>query len=462
MWFIDKVKGVIQRMFATEAEKAFDVTPNTIMDINIAKFDRISRGNPDWIKDYDDVKATGFAGYINEHMAKLVTLNLSIECPEGELGEYLQKQADYVLKTLQNNVSRALGGCGIMFKPNGETIDYVFPDSFAPVDYDSNGTITGAIFQSNITKGKKYYTRLEYHRFEGEQYRISNACYVSEREGVIGRRCSLGEVQEWADLQEEVSIKGLEKPLFSFFKNPAANMLEDSPLGVPIWVNCLKELEDYDVAWSRKSDEVRDSTHVTFLPQSAISFAKQNKIKLPRFVRGIQTSLNQPEEIRDHVAPMLTEQRIADLSATLAAISTKCGLSQSAFVYNEKTGLATATQIEAEEQETIRTVDRIRDALKASLIQLFEAILAMAYLYDENLRAEDIIDEINFSFDDITANFEEDKQSWWKYVQGGYAPAWKYFVMFEGMSEEDARAMVQEAKMDQQQDSLAGMFEGRF
>ena len=460
MWFIDKVKGVIQKMFASEAEKAFDVQLSDVMDFWISRFDRISRGEPNWIK--DDIKPTGFAGFINEYMAKLVTLNLAIECPDTPRGQYLQEQADYILQTLQNNVSRALGGCGIMFKPNGESIDYIFPDSFAVTDWDSNGNISGAIFQTTLIKGRKYYTRLEYQRFEGDRYIISNRAYVSDREGAIGRPCELSAVEEWANLADDLGIEGLESPLFAFFKNPAANMLENSPLGVPIWVNCLKELEDYDIAWSRKSEEIKDSTHVTFVPQSAVSFADKNKIKLPRYVRGIQGNVNMDrEEIRDHVATLLTEQRIADLNATLAAISTKCGLSQSAFVYNEKTGMATATQIEAEEQETIRTVDRIRDALKASLIQLFTAINYMADLYSD-LPAEELIEEINFSFDDITANFEEDKTNWWKYVQSGFAPAWKYFVMFEGMSEEDARAMCQEARDAQQQDSLASMFEGKF
>ena len=51
-----------------------------------------------------------------------------------------------------------------------------------------------------------------------------------------------------------------------------------------------------------------------------------------------------------------------------------------------------------------------------------------------------------FSFGDITYSYEEDKQSWWKYRIQGDVPPWMYYVKFEGMSEEEAKAMVLEAQ----------------
>ena len=51
-----------------------------------------------------------------------------------------------------------------------------------------------------------------------------------------------------------------------------------------------------------------------------------------------------------------------------------------------------------------------------------------------------------FSFGDITYSYEEDKQSWWKYRIQGDVPPWMYYVKFEGMSEEEAKAMVEEAQ----------------
>ena len=53
--------------------------------------------------------------------------------------------------------------------------------------------------------------------------------------------------------------------------------------------------------------------------------------------------------------------------------------------------------------------------------------------------------EIVYDFGDITYNRDEDRTRWWGYVSAGKVPAWMFFVKFEGMSEEDAKAMVAEA-----------------
>ena len=53
--------------------------------------------------------------------------------------------------------------------------------------------------------------------------------------------------------------------------------------------------------------------------------------------------------------------------------------------------------------------------------------------------------EVNYDFGDITYNVEEDKVRWWGYVTANKIPAWYYFVKFENMTEEDAKALVQEA-----------------
>ena len=53
--------------------------------------------------------------------------------------------------------------------------------------------------------------------------------------------------------------------------------------------------------------------------------------------------------------------------------------------------------------------------------------------------------EVVFNFGDITYNVEEDRQRWWGYVVSGKVPAYKYFMKFEGMSEEEAKEMIVEA-----------------
>ena len=59
--------------------------------------------------------------------------------------------------------------------------------------------------------------------------------------------------------------------------------------------------------------------------------------------------------------------------------------------------------------------------------------------YDNNL----VLDELNLYVR------ENDRARWWQYVTTGKVPAWLYFVKFEGMTKDEAVAMVEEAQPDE-------------
>lgn len=465
MGLITWIKAVWNKLFRKEIEERFqaDIQLSSVMESAINKYYNITAGKPPWLDPEDDVESINFAGYINDVTAGLVTLDLGIDISGGERAEYLQRQADYVLAVITDKVSEALGNCGIMFKPNGNNVDYIEPGNFAPTETDSNGNILGCVFQSQLDRGDWRYTRLEWHRFENttledgteeKVYRITNCAYkaragrMTTNQLSIGDPCKLTEVREWANIEPDISLLNVEMPLFAYFKNPAPNRIDrTSPLGVPVWHNALKELKDLDISWSRKSSEVEDSKHMTFVAQAAIRYADQHGVKLPRFLRGLEMGVDADSTIHEHVSSLLTDQRIKDINSILAMISTKCGFSQGFFQLDEKTGLMTATQVEADDQETIRTIKNIRDALKNAIIQLLYGCNVMADLYSKTSPElwDDLKESMSFSFGDITYNYQEDMANWWKYRIQGDCPRWKYYEKFEKMSEDEAKAMIKEA-----------------
>lgn len=486
MSLITWIKAVWNRLFRKEIEERFqaDIQLSSVMESAINKYYNITAGKPPWLDPDDDIESINFAGYINDVTAGLVTLDLGIDISGGERAEYLQKQADYVLAVITDKVSEALGNCGIMFKPNGDNIDYIEPGSFAPTETDSNGNILGCVFQTQIHRGEYTYTRLEWHRFEevttedgtsSRVYRITNYAYKKKTKFNIstwqyesasnspGDQIPLTEVKEWANIEPDISLLNVEMPLFAYFKNPAPNRIDrTSPLGVPIWHNALKELKDLDIAWSRKSSEVEDSKHMTFVAQAAIQYADQHGVKLPRFLRGLEMGVDADSTVHEHVSTLLTEQRIKDINSILAMISTKCGFSQGMFVLDEKTGMMTATQVEADDQETIRTIKNIRDALQDTITQLLYGCNVMDDLYSDTPPElwETLKEGMSFSFGDITYNYQEDMANWWKYRLQGDVPPWMYYVKFEKMSEEEAKTMIEESKAAQmEQETLFSRFQ---
>lgn len=480
MGLITWIKAVWNKLFRKEIEERFqaDVQLSSVMEAAIAKFYNITAGHPPWEDKDDDIDSINFAGYIDDVTAGLVTLDLGIDISGSERADYLQKQADYILAVIHDKVSEGLGNCGLMFKPNGQNVDYIEPGNFAPTETDSNGNILGCVFQSQIQRGDYTYTRLEWHRFEDTTaedgtptrvYHITNYAY-KKRTGKFGNtayndpgdQIALTEVKEWADIQPDIAISNVEMPLFAYFKNPAPNRIDrTSPLGVPVWHNAMKELKDLDIAWSRKSTEVDDSKHMTFVSQSAIQYADQHDVNLPRYIRGLEMGVDGDNTIQEHVSTLLTDQRIADINSILSMISTKCGFSQGMFQLDEKTGMMTATQVEADDQETIRTIKNIRDALQDAITQLLYGCNVMADLYSDTAPElwDTLKDSLSFYFGDPTYNYEEDKASWWKYRIQGDVPAWMYYVKFEKMSEEEAKAMVDESNAEkQQQETLFSRF----
>ena len=147
-------------------------------------------------------------------------------------------------------------------------------------------------------------------------------------------------------------------------------------------------------------------------------------------------------------------KRIKDINFNLSMAGVKCGFSEGVFVLDGQTGMITATQVEADDRDTIQTIKTDRDALKDALEQAFYGASAMATLYALAPLGEY---EINCNFGDITYSYEEDKASWKSYAAQGWIPKWLYFVKFEGMTEKEAKALTQEAEQANMEKGLFGI-----
>ena len=451
----------------TDIGKVFGVELISSDEMNNAlkRWDDISTGKPPWKNEGDEIDTINMAKHVADYRAKLTMLDIGIAVSGSARADFLQTLADDLLKRLPEKLPEADRLGGIIIKWNGETWDFVLPGEFGITAKNNNGEIEGAIFASHTSEGNSHFTRLEYHRFEGNDengrvYRITNKAFknqfVGEGKYNLGRPVALQSVAAWADMIEEASISKLEKPLFAYFRIPGANTVDPaSPLGLSVFANAQHELKALDIAISRKDSEVEDSKHITFVGQALIQNAQNKGIELPRFVKGLGMGLNDGEvsAIHEHVPTLLTDQRIKDINFNLSLVGVKCGFSEGVFVMDGQTGVITATQVESDDRDTIQTIKTDRDALQDALQQAFYGADALATLYGLAPLGEY---EINYSFGDITYNYEEDKAAWRAYVAQGWVPKWLYFVKFEKMSEEEAKALTAEA--DAANREAAGLF----
>lgn len=461
-------------LFKTDAEKAFGVETylSTEMDNSIKLWEQLESGKPPWVD--GDTRTIRFSNTVARELSKLTTQNIDIKTQEKygnkETAEKIQKALDdYFLKNAQAIMGEVIMLGGVMAKWNGKGMDYIPPDRFLVTEFDSNGDINGAIFFSYYQKEKKFYTRAEWHRFEdgtqkneaGEtlsvrRYRVSNKVFVSDQQDQIGREISLKNTK-WADIVPEFTAENLEKPLYVYIKNPYSNTIDpDSPLGVSCFSECIEELRWLDIAMSTMGIETEDSAPKMIVGQSAIQYAQTNGIELPRMVlkTGLDDMTDKPFE---QWQPQLqVASRTEGINFYLNIISAKVGLDTGTFVFNgQKVVVATATQIEATERQTINTMMMYRQVLdrpesngdgRVGVIHDIAYIInAMEVINGDILPSEFGNYELYADFGDPFSNKEEDKLFELQLANQGYMSKARFLVRHLGMTEDEAKKMVQEA-----------------
>ena len=454
-------------IFKKRAEEDFqvkEITSQQMKDV-ISRCADMYRGAPYWVSAEDNIKTINFAKAVCSETARLATLGIKIQIGGGARGAWLQEQIDKVYFNLRHWVEYGCAYGTVIIKPNGSGFDVFTPFDFMITESDSNGNITGIVFRDYYADDDRYYTRFEYHYFdsaapEGERpYYIKNKAYMSHSAQSLGDPIALSRTK-WANLMEDsgpidkFNGEQLDGPMFGVFRTPQANNVDlGTALGLPIYADAIEEMKDLDIAYSRNAGEIFDSEKIILADDRLMYDSGKNlnkrglaDVKLPHYVKNVFGST--PDEFYQEINPQLnTDTRLSGINALLSQIGYKCGFSNGYFVFNEATGIQTATGVEAEQQRTIQLIKDVRDKLESCLNGAVYAMSVYADLYG---LAPAGTYEIVYDFGDITYNREEDRARWWQYVTQGRVPAWMYFVKFEGMTEEEARAMVEEAQSAEQ------------
>lgn len=449
-------------LFRSRVEDDFNIEAITseTMDKAIDLYQRIYKWNPPWVDGDDNISTINFAKAICSETARLATLAIGVNVDGSARAEWIQAQIDKIYFQLRHWVEYGCAYGTIILKPNGNTVDMFSPDRFI-VTAQKNGEIAGVVFisQEQDASAKKWYTRLEYHRFMDDGlYAVSNRCYVGYSSSDMGKPVDI-KLTPWPELMEDAYITDLEKPLFGVFRTPQANNIDvDSPLGIAVFADAIEELKDLDIAYSRNAKEILDSKRTVLLDSDRLlpntgtrvnntlsGFNKaKDDMKLPDYVKAVYGTGGIEKPFYEEINPTLqTDMRMSGINALLGQIGYKCGFSNGYFVFNEKQGFSTATQVEADQQRTIQFIKDVRDKLESCLDGLIYALDKFADLYS---LAPVGAYEVTYDFGDITYNEDEDRARWYGYVVAGKIPFWYFLMKFEGFSEEEAKAIEKQAR----------------
>ena len=280
-------------------------------------------------------------------------------------------------------------------------IGYCMADQFIPTAWD-NAEINEAVFISRQAKGGYYYTRLEWHKWDGVTYTITNELYRADQyrtgsrepQDILGMRVPLSEIYPFLD--ETATVDGIENTLFSYFRTPTANNIDDnSPLGVSIYANAMETLHALDICFDSFVREFRLGKKRIIVPARMIKTVIDPVSGEPRryFDATDETyealSTDDPDslKIQDNSIELRVDEHVSAMNAFLNIFCLQVGLSSGTFSFDAKSGLKTATEVVSENSKTYKTVKNFQNMIRPAVVRLVENIITVASLYD--MKTED-------------------------------------------------------------------------
>lgn len=355
----------------------------------------------------------GFTVKMQEHVEQTLALG----------GGALLVWAEPVLKKdengnpLQNDSGEFIADAS---QPAKIKIGYYMADQFVPLAWD-NAEVSEGLFIRREAKGGYYYTTLSWHKWDGSAYVITNELYRSDQkqggngedQNILGFRRPLDELYRF--LSPTVTIKGLKRSLFSYYRPNTANNLDDnSPLGVSVYANSLSTLKAIDIAYDSFIREFVLGRRRIIVPSSAIRkvIDPETGAQIRYFDANDEAyeamSNNNPDELKitDNTVPLRVEEHVKAINALLGILSFQIGLSPGTLTFDEKQGLKTATEVMNDRQKTYKTAVSHEIPLKSAIERLIDNIIDIAVMYGVDFEGQKISAlvsggyDVNISFDD--------------------------------------------------------------
>lgn len=353
-------------------------------------------------------------------------------------------------------------------------IGYAMADQFVPTAWD-NARVTEGVFISRVAKDGYYYTRLEWHKWNGTTYVITNELYRADMEkgerpdttqDILGIRVPLSDV--YPMLAEETTFKGLEQSLFTYYRTPIANNLDDnSPLGVSMYANALDTLRSIDTVYDSLLREFRLGKKRIIVPYNAVRTVvdPQTGTSIRYFDANCEAyealNTDNPDQLKvvDNSMELRVEEHVAALNAYLNILCLQTGLSLNTFSFTTGGGMKTATEVVSENSKTYKTVKTVQHQIRPAVEALVNGIITVASLYDVKWQGQSVAAmaaggyDVSITFDDgVTQDRQTNINEGMALVGQGILSKYTFLTdpkYGQGLTPEQARQELERIKSEQ-------------
>lgn len=420
----------------------------------------IPSAEPKVITEDEPVSATDRAEYLNEQYKKLKRqLRKQIEYGIAKGGLVIKPYVvgNKVDKTDKQNKSKSGTDWQIEF-------DFIQADAFYPLAFNASGQITEAAFIQTQAEKDVTYRRLEYHKWSNNQVTIINKAFKSDNNTAnqgdmsgldLGHEVPLKSVDAWKDLQEQVVINDIQKPLFAYFKMPEANTVDtSSPLGVSGYSRAIDLIKDADMQYSRLLWEYEGGEMAIDIDRDALKLEQDPRGQEHTVPNTMQARLFRKVDLGESdtyvpYAPSLRDgSYIQGLNTILMRIEDVTGLSRGTLS-DAATEARTATELKILKQRSYQTNADIQQAIEDTLKDVVYIMNAYCSLYKITKPGEY---DVSFEWDDsIIVDVDTELGKQMTLLQNGLTSKKEVRMWYFGETERQA----EQALMNIQKESLA-------
>lgn len=290
-------------------------------------------------------------------------------------------------------------GAGNVIPGSGRIrLGFCLADQFVPTAWD-NAQVTDGVFISREAKDGYYYTRLEWHKWDGLTYYISNEAFraeykqpnpgITESQDILGFRYPLNEIYPF--LNEETALQGLTTSLFAYYRTAVANNIDDnSPLGVSIYANAMSTLKALDICYDSFIREFRLGKKRIIVPAQCVrTVVDPDTGEMRRYFdasdeayEALSTDNPDALKIQDNSVELRIDEHERAINAFLSILCLQVGFSAGTFTFDRAQGLKTATEVISENSKTYKTIKAQQLQVKMAIAKIVDAIIQIASLYD--------------------------------------------------------------------------------
>lgn len=433
------------------------------------------------------------ARYVWDERCKIGVSMEGNEADKDPLNEYLQ----YVLR--ENSFDRAfgeylekafaLGGAAIkewVDIPKDENgndigegrvrISFHMADQFIPTRWN-NHQVKEGLFISREAKDGFYYSTVEWHRWFGDTYRVTNDVYrmpireVAEPQNILGWWYPLNLIYPLLSPSTDLKVS---KTTFQYLRPFGANTVDDnSPLGMSIFAPAMDTLKQLDEAFDSLGRELRLGRKRIIVPARAVKHVIDSNGQAYRYFdtsdevyQTLEMDDSEALKIHDNSVGLRIQEHTDDINAHLAMLCAQIGFDPGILSFSYAQGMKTATEVISQNSKTYATVENHQNNMRDALEAMVDSILELSANYGITYKGQSIAALMSRGynksvvFDDaIIQDRQSDIDEGIKLLTNGLMSK-KYFLMnVLGYTEENAQKELAEiAQEGQVSTSAVDMF----